>query len=190
MNDKVVCRECSGLFSNMTTHLIKVHGMSKRDYLMKYPGEKVESDSFIKKQSMRMKKQYSRTDFNYRSIAGSRTFDFIENKDLRILLQRDYKSAKICLKSTLWKPAIILYGSIIEAILREKTQTKDFISAIEKAYKNRLISETEYHKIYLIKDFRNLVHIHKELQENIEINDSWAKTLYDICESIIRKFRG
>ena len=176
-------------FTNMTTHLIKAHGLSKADYLLKYPGAKVVSDSFRKRQSERMKKQYGRTDIDYRKVAGGRTFDFIKNNRLRLLLQRDYKSAKVCLKNKLWKPTIILYGSLIEAVLREYTGKEIFDIALNEARSNNLISEKEFHKIHLIKDLRNFVHIHEELSEGEEINEHWANTFSDICESIIKRLK-
>jgi hypothetical protein len=190
MDKKIVCLECQREFTNMTTHLIKAHGLSKNDYLLKHPGTKIVSDSFRESQRERMKKQYKRIDVNYRTIAGSRTFDFINNKELRTLLQRDYKSAKTCLINKLWKPTIILYGSLIEAVLIENTGTKSFNSALEKSLKNKLISQKEYYKIQIVRDLRNFVHLHKELSEGGEINEYWAKTFSDICESIIKRFKG
>lgn len=125
-----------------------------------------------------------------RQKVSSRTFDLIDNKKLIPLLQRDYKSAKICLENSLWKPSIILYGSIIEAILTEKhPEAADFYGALENAYKNGDISEKEYHKIHIIRDLRNFVHLHKELAEGEEINEYRAKTFADICESIIKRFK-
>ena len=47
----------------------------------------------------------------------------------------------------------------------------------------------ENHKIHIIRDLRNYVHLHKELLEDGEINEHWAKTAADICESIIKRFR-
>jgi len=186
---KIKCLECHKPFSNITTHLIKRHGLTAKEYTLKHPGAKLVSDAFREKQSKWMKERYKRTDVNYKVLAGGRTFDFIGNKKLRTLLQRDYKSAKKCLKNKLWKPAIILFGSILEAILIEKTSAKSFRKALEIAFKNKDLSEKEYHKIHIVRDLRNFVHLHKELTEKEEINDYRAKTFSDICESIIRRFR-
>jgi len=121
---------------------------------------------------------------------GRRTFDFIKNKELKKLLQRDYTSAKTCLGNKLWKPCIILYGSIIEAILIEMLKGKrTFSEALESAYKNKVIPEQDYHKIHIVRDLRNYVHLHKELKEKKDINEYWARTFSDICESIIKKFK-
>lgn len=174
----------------MVTHLIKAHGLNKDNYLSKYPKAKIVSDAFRQMQSDLVKRRYERTDVNYRDIAGSRTFDFINNSRLQSLLQRDYKSAKVCIKNRLWKPSIILYGSIIEAILREITKTETFDKALETSYENKVITEKEYHKIHMVRDLRNFVHLHKELSEGEEINEYWAKTFADICESFIKRFKS
>lgn len=175
----------------MTTHLIKKHGLSKKDYQLKYPGAEVVSATFREWQKNRMDRLYESGDVDYRKVAGSRTFDFIDNKKLRLLLQRDYQYAKKCLQNELWKPTIILYGSLIEAVLRENTGTKNFKSALDEALSKGIISETEFHQIHVVRDFRNFVHLHKELSEGgrMVISDNWAMTLSDICESLIRRFR-
>lgn len=186
--DTIECRVCHKQFRNITTHLIKVHDLSAEDYKSKFPTAKIVSDSFREFHRKRMNDRY-KNDPNTRLIAGSRTFDFINNGKLNLLLQRDYKSAKTCLKNELWKPSIILYGSIIEAILREITGAGTFNEALEMGYQQKLISEKEYHKIHMVRNLRNFVHLHKELSEGEEINEYWAKTFADICESFIKRFR-
>lgn len=123
---------------------------------------------------------------------GRRTFDFIKNKELFALLQRDYKYAKVCLENNLWKPSIILYASIIEAILIEKLKSHKvptFEQALEKAKAENIVSEQDYYKIQIVRDLRNYVHLRKELKEKKDINEYWAKTFADICESIIKRFK-
>lgn len=192
MNSKIECLVCHKKFINMATHLLKVHKLSKKDYQLKYPGAKVVSDAFREWQRDRMKKLYESDDVDYRKIAGSRTFDFVDNQKLRLLLQRDYQYAKKCLQNKLWKPAIILYGSLIEAILRESTETDTFEAALDKALGNETISEIEFHQMHVVRDSRNFVHLHKELSEGELriINDYWAKTLSDICESLISRLKS
>ena len=81
---------------------------------------------------------------------------------------------------------------MIEAILRESTKTNTFETALDKALNDKIISEIEFHKLHVVRDSRNYVHLHKELSEGETkiINDYWAKTLSDICESLIKKFKG
>ncbi|MDP3986181.1 MAG: hypothetical protein Q8P77_02020 [Candidatus Veblenbacteria bacterium] len=163
--------------------------MSSIEYLKRFPHAKLFSGEYRRKVSNSAKKRFL-DDPTLREKVASRTFDFVKNKKLAPLLKRDYKSAKICLKYSLWKPSIILYGSIIEAILMEKfPKARDFYRALETSYREGVISEKQYHQIHMVRDLRNFVHLHKELSEDSEINEYWARTFADICESIIKRFR-
>jgi hypothetical protein len=192
MDSKIDCLICHEKFTNMATHLVKKHNLRKKDYQIKFPGAKVVTEEFREWQRNRMAKLYKSNAIDYRKIAGSRAFDFVPNQKLRLLLQRDYQYARKCLRNKLWKPAIILYGSLIEAVLRENTKTNSFEDALKKALNDKIISDIEFHKLHVVRDSRNYVHLHKELSEsnNKIINDYWAKTLSDMCESLIKKFKG
>lgn len=183
------CQICGKKFPVLATHIIRKHKITPATYLNRYPGSKLSTKEYRKKLSRTAKARFVKNP-ELRKKVASRTFDFIDNNKLKFLLQRDYKSAKSCLKNELWKPSIILYGSIIEAILREITKSRTFQEALEKSYKKELISEKEYHKIHMVRDLRNFVHLHKELSEGEEINEYWSKTFADICESIIKRFRS
>jgi len=186
--DKIQCQECKKYFGNLGMHL-RTHDLTSREYQKKYPGALITSEEYDKKHRENMLARYKNPDANFYKKAGQRTFDFVPNKDLRGKLQRDYRDAKICLENELWKPSIILYGSIIEAILIEKTTAKTFATAIDQALDKKIISEKQYYKIQIVKNLRNFVHIHEELREKEEINDYWARTFGDICESIISYFK-
>lgn len=182
---KIKCLECGKFYSSIGYH-IKRHNLTSKDYLIRHPKAKLSADDVVNKIKEKSVERYK--DAEFRKKVGKRTFDFIKNKDLKSLLQRDFKSAKTCLDNELWKPSIVLYGSIIEAVLIEITKAKTFNDALELAKKNDIISEKEYHKIHMIRDLRNFVHLHKELEEQEEINDYWARTFADICEKIIKRF--
>ncbi|MEK7606097.1 MAG: DUF4145 domain-containing protein [Patescibacteria group bacterium] len=188
--ERVKCKICGETFSSgLATHINRKHKLSSLEYQKRFPRAKLVSDEYRQMMSNRAKDLFEK-DPTMRKKVAERTFDFINSKRLQPLLQRDYKSAKICLKNSLWKPSIILYGSIIEAILIEKyPKAKNFNDALEIAHKNGYLSDMENHKIHIIRDLRNYVHLHKELSEgNGEISEHWAKTAADICESIIRNF--
>jgi hypothetical protein len=54
------------------------------------------------------------------SRAVTRSFKFVQNSDLRDLLERDYKELSlILLPGGAWKSAVVLAGSILEAILHD-----------------------------------------------------------------------
>ena len=186
---KVKCKVCGESFSTLATHINRKHNLSSIEYTKRFPGAKLISDEHREMLSTSVKERFIK-DPTLRTRVASRTFDFIKDIKLVPLLQRDYRSAQICLKDELWKPSIILYGSLIEAILIDKyPEAKDFHNALEIAHKNVDISEMENHKIHIIRDLRNYVHLHKELAEDAEINEHWANTAADICESIIKRFR-
>lgn len=186
---KVKCKLCGESFSTLTTHINRKHKLTSAEYKKRFPGTKLISDEHRNMLSTSVKERFIK-DPTLRTKVASRTFDFIKNIKLTSLLQRDYRSAQICLKDGLWKPSIILYGSLIEAILIDKyPQAKDFNNAVQVAHKNFDLSEMENHKIHIIRDLRNYVHLHKELSEDGEINEHWAKTAADICESLIKRFR-
>jgi len=191
MKNKVKCLICSKYYGNLTTHLIKTEKVSKKQYLSKFPNAEIVSDAHRDKQRKIMRDKYQKDPESFIAARKHRTFGFIKNKKLQSLLLRDYKSANICLENELWKPSIILYGSLIEAILREKTETNSFKTALDKALNEKIISDDEFHQIHLVRDSRNFVHLHKELENRVQVvNEWWAKTLSDICESLIKSFRN
>lgn len=184
------CRICGKSYLVLATHIIRKHNLTTDEYLKRFPGSKLTTKEYKRKQSLSAKSRFIQNP-ELRRIVASRTFDFIKNENIKPLLSRDYRTAKDCLINNLWKPSIILYGSLIEAILREKTGTNSFKLALEKALDKKMISETEFHQIHIVKDSRNFVHLHKELEKGVKvINDYWAKTLSDICESLIKKFKN
>ena len=183
---KIKCLECGKLFSSIGYH-IKKHDLTSQEYLIRHPNAQLSADDVVNKIKEKSVERYKSAEF--RKKVGKRTFDFIKNKDLKSLLQRDYKSAKTCLENELWKPSIVLYGSIIEAILIEiNPKAKTFSDALELAKENSQISEKEYHKIHMVRNLRNYVHLHEELEEQGDINEYWARTFADICEKIIKRF--
>lgn len=184
------CQICGKKFRVLATHIIRKHNTTTNEYLTRFPGSKFTTKEYRQKLSESSKIRFAK-DPELRKKVASRTFDFIDNDKLRFLLQRDYKTAKKCLNNKLWKPTIILYGSVIEAILIENTGAKSFKSALNKALIGGIISETEFHQIHVVRNSRNFVHLHKELSEEGKgvINDYWSKTISDICEALIKRFR-
>lgn len=187
----LACKICGKKFSTLATHIIRTHKITTDNYLKRFPESPLTTKQYRHKISLTTKSRFLE-DPELRKRVASRTFDFVRNSKLRSLLSRDYKTAQSYLENALWKPSIILYGSLIEAILRENTGAKTFKSALDKALKTKVITETEFHQIHVVRDSRNFVHLHKELDilGKTIINDYWAKTLSDICESLIIRFRN
>lgn len=184
------CKICGEEFPVIATHIIRKHGLTTTEYKNRFPGSELTTEEYRQELSEKTKSRFI-TDPGLRKRVASRTFDFVTNQKLRLLLQRDYQFAKKSLQYELWKPAIILYASLIEAILRESTEAKTFDVALDQSLIDKTITETEYHQIHIVKESRNFVHLHKELEDGVKvINDYWAKTLSDICESIIKRFKS
>ena len=186
---KVMCKKCGKYYLILHSHLKTQHKLSASEYKKKYPNAKLVSDIHRKSLSDKAKNLFE-SNPGMRLKVANRTFKFIDKENLKPLLQRDYKDAKTCLKNKLWKSCIILYGSIIEAILIEKhPKAKDFYDAIKIAFEKKDLSEKEYFKVSLIRNLRNFVHLHAELsEEEGEINEHSANTFSSICESIIKRF--
>ncbi|MFA6436806.1 MAG: hypothetical protein WC242_01635 [Candidatus Paceibacterota bacterium] len=146
-------------------------------------------------------------------------FEFILNKKLNHILNRDFSDAEKALKEGLFKSAVVLYGGIIEAVLlyfllskvndknfrkelkkipmkdKNKKEIKSYYKKIKKLNFNQLIKYANQLNIILdpsvsntIRDFRNFIHIFKELERLFVINKSNAKTAGDFTKNIIDDF--
>jgi hypothetical protein len=114
---------------------------------------------------------------------------WIKDENLQKIIRRDYATAQICEESKLFKPAIILYAGLLEALLRykiNKDKQEEFIDLIEKALQMKLISPTQASHMHTVRDFRNYIHIYKELSADLEIiNEGIAKLCRQLCDSIM-----
>lgn len=134
---------------------------------------------------------------------------YFSNDKLINILKRDILNAHKCLSNMLWKPAIILSGGIIEAIFLQEIKKQD-ASTIKKAFSQtnysskefnkqkfqHLIAVVEQLKLFrtpltrlsdIVRDFRNYVHIDKELKKEIIINKSYAKIAFLTMIEILKE---
>ncbi len=122
------------------------------------------------------------------SISQKYTFSFIGNKRLKELIKRDYGFAEYCRKKGMFKPAIILYGSIMEALLKDALNSNerlDFWVLIRNAEENNLITPEIAARLTVAKFFRNYVHIYAELEGDIEISSNEAEFFSKVCSSLV-----
>lgn len=122
------------------------------------------------------------------SLGKKGTFQWIDDKKLRQLITRDYIIAGDCLKYGLFKPTILLYGSVLEASLIYKLKVDantNFSDLIKRAEEKGLIKDHLITKLNLLRDFRNYVHLHKELSQNFSLTEGLATLSMEICDSII-----
>lgn len=119
----------------------------------------------------------------------SRHFDFISDKELKAIIERDYRELSVFLfPMGAWKSCVIMSGSILEAILYDILGSHKFIqqsnsstkspksknlhkgewslqNLIDVAVDIRVIPEKRAHTIdQVIRDYRNFVHPNKEIR--------------------------
>lgn len=99
------------------------------------------------------------------------SFDYIENADLRMSLERDYGEMEKCRSEAAWKGLQVLAGSIIEALLVDYlTSTKndartakdplriDLSEAIDICKNEGVLSQRTADLCSVIRSYRNLIH--------------------------------
>jgi len=121
-------------------------------------------------------------------IGRKRLFGWIKDENLAKLLIRDFATGNICLKAGLNKPSIVLYSGVLEAVLAYATKgdRDNFVTLIEEAYKKKLITESNRNKLNVIRDFRNYVHINRELLGDFTLTDGVAQLAQETCQSVLK----
>lgn len=130
----------------------------------------------------------------------------ISNKDLYLILARDIQETAIALLAGLNKMAVIMSGSINEALLLdivtkkgitsymlENGRKKDVVSMDlnELLYiidKERLLDKQLYHFSHALRSFRNLIHPGVEQRKDAVITSEDAKIAWEIMKKIILSF--
>lgn len=114
-------------------------------------------------------------------------FRFISDEQIRIAVERDKKELDICIEHQACKSALVLAGSIIEAILvdyflafprlnttPEQVLKETLSNLIDWAEQDRLISKSTKEISTVIRGYRNLIHPGKEyrLKEKVDIHSA------------------
>lgn len=114
-------------------------------------------------------------------------FRFISDEQIRIAVERDKKELDICIEHQVCKSALVLAGSIIEAILVDyflafpKPDTtsaqilkSDLATLIDWAEQDNLVSKRTKEISTVIRGYRNLIHPGKEyrLKEKVDIHSA------------------
>ncbi|EKE05231.1 MAG: hypothetical protein ACD_19C00391G0001 [uncultured bacterium] len=120
-------------------------------------------------------------------------FKWIEDKDFKNLVTRDFATAKECEKHGMFKPATILYAAVIESMLRLKLNINpqekiDLHDLIEEGSKQKLIKDHEKDKLNVIRGFRNYVHIYREYVDKYPLTQGLAQLTREVCEELIKEF--
>lgn len=119
---------------------------------------------------------------------------WIKNTDLQKIVKRDYATAQICEEEGLFKPAIILYAGVLEALLMHGLNCHKelkFSNLIDLAFERKLIRQEQASHMHTIRDFRNYVHVYKEMTADIEIiNQGIADLCRQLCDSLIKSLKN
>lgn len=138
-------------------------------------------------------------------VLVEKSFDFIADKSIRSILQRDYNEVQKNMISNNWKSAIILSGGSIEAILLDLIQNNvDLAKSSGKAPKessllrwdlNNLIDVAvdvglvgaEVAKLtHSIREYRNLIHPGLEVRSKLKVEPEEANIAVNVLNIIIR----
>lgn len=126
----------------------------------------------------------------------------ISNEELKELLLQDIEECAICIATNQNKSAIILCGSIVEAILMDcilsrnikKYKIKDKNKSIKDMSLNELltvakqegmISDTTYNLSHFIKDYRNIIHPSNLLRNSFKISNERVMVIWNILKEIM-----
>lgn len=141
-------------------------------------------------------------------------FNFV-TENLKPVLMRDYRDAEFCYTNKRWKPAIVLYGSILEAILTyalKKQKKADLIKMRNKINSSRPPNQRklprnlaqysfsdmidvaeglgiitfEVGKADWIREYRNLVHPAVELRGCIKPDENRASISRNLLEMVLK----
>lgn len=123
---------------------------------------------------------------------------FISDDQLRRLIERDRKELEGCLVADLHKAALVLAGSIIEAILVDyylafprpdkssrETVDANLASLIDWAQQDGLISPRTKEISTVIRNYRNLIHPGRELRLQERVDAHTAQVAKSLVEIII-----
>jgi hypothetical protein len=138
-------------------------------------------------------------------VTEKRHFVFVNDPDLRNIIERDFSEIQRCFISECWKSVIILCGGAIEAILtdlvlanssqalssskapRQKDITKwNLSSLIDVCVDLDLISQGVEKLSHPIREYRNLVHPGRELRENLVFNTEEARIALEVLNIVYR----
>ena len=148
------------------------------------------------------------------SFGKLRTFSFINDKDLLVIIERDYFELKtILFPSGAWKSVVIMAGSILEAVLYDVlTQAPSVLSkatSSTKAPKGKDITKGEWKLASLIevateigilpldrantidqvlRDYRNFVHPKKEIKAAHQCSEAEGYMAIGALEGIFNHF--
>lgn len=157
----------------------------------------------IKKNLARVRSQLEVSEDN--PALESRDFDFIQDADIKAILERDYKEIQKGVISGSWKSVIILSGGALEAILLDllqknssmalssdkKPQKQDLSEwalndLIEVGLDTELVEPSVAKLSHSVRDYRNLIHPGNEKRSGLKVEPEEAKIALEVLNILIR----
>lgn len=172
---------------------------------------------------LRERKEYIESNKEYEFISSNINIDYlikigytnelikkiqnIDDIDVSEILLRDFKECAIAMASGQDKTAIVLSGSMTEALLNYKVQEKGIAKykiikegeeknvnikdmgladLLEVAKKENIIHQTDYHLTHFLRNYRNLIHPSVELRKKMEISKSESNLIWEILKKLIK----
>jgi hypothetical protein len=139
------------------------------------------------------------------SVIERREFTFIQNEELRRIIDRDYGEMQRAFVSNCWKSVIILAGSAIEAILSDLLQRDvakaknsgkapkeadinkwDLVDLINVAVDLKLVSEGIEKLSHPVRQYRNLVHPGNEIRNKLTFGTEEARIALEVVNIVYR----
>lgn len=125
--------------------------------------------------------KFIKKDYGISKNTFGKTLNFIKDKQIRSVVFRDVAQSYLLLHDGYLKPAIISSGGVIEEILRQfllahgKKPNKDtFEKYIDSCYKYGILKKGTNQLTESLRHFRNIIHISREIQDNIKVSKSTA----------------
>ncbi len=155
---------------------------------------------------------------NYGSAVISRNFDFIIDKDLKSIIERDYlEFNNILIPDNAWKSAVVLSGSILEAVLYDVLENPKYYTnamSAKKAPKDKrgavIDLKTKEWKLFvlidvaeeigllptarvnsidqILRDYRNFIHPKKELRAKFPCTEAEGFLAKGALDSVMNHF--
>jgi hypothetical protein len=120
------------------------------------------------------------------------SFDFITDEDFRRSLENDFKEMNFCIQAGAYKAAIVVAGSIIEAVLidyviaeniiaRDEALKLDLGKVLSLCKDKKIISEKTSDLSSAVKGYRNLIHPGR----TIRLNESISKETTEVAKALV-----
>lgn len=153
------------------------------------------------------------------TIVSNRSFDFIIDAELKSIIERDYNElSMVLIPDKAWKSAVIIAGSILEAVLFDVLNSSRFYTIAMNSTKAPTLRgsvidlHTEDWKLYklievsvdinilpasransidqILRDYRNFVHPRKELRAQYSCDEAEAFLAKGALDSVLNHLKA